>query len=108
MMKENNSLPLALSIAGQTLELDLITVIPSENRLPITKVVRTIKIGNWKKRIIKKSSKYLGKDIKIHIDKGFKLFIPFILSDILFQGPFVYSFMSYKFDKKIIWIDTKK
>lgn len=67
---QNNSLPFSLELAAKTYKLDYIKIIPVTNYLPVKKRFFSIKIGNYKNRLLNKASKFINKDISYNLSKN--------------------------------------
>lgn len=76
-MKEDNTLPFAIKLAGKTIALDNIKIISTEYYIPVRKSIGTLKIGDWEKRLLNKSILFISNDIKKSLakNKDCKLYI---------------------------------
>ena len=56
-----------------------------------------LRIGNWRRRLVNKTVKYLTSEIEFYCDRSHdrQIFIPYILADFKKEGIWVYNDMVY-------------
>lgn len=99
MKKTDNSMPGALVIAAKCEAIDKVTVEPM-NEAPAHAYnpdIRTLRIFNWKHRLIKKSVKHLTEKINEFCDKSTNkpIFKPYVIFNPIKRGIWVYNEMQY-------------
>lgn len=98
-MSNSNTLPGAIAIAAKCEAIDMVTIEP-QNIKPshsYNPVIRTLRIGNWEKRLIKKSVDYLTEKINDFCRRSVKkpIFKPYIMYHPIKEGIWVYNMMCY-------------
>ena len=65
-----DNLGFALRVAAMSVELDNVKITPVSYDIGVRQTIKTLKIGDWQKRLLEKSSKILNKDIRNTLDKS--------------------------------------
>jgi len=100
MNKQKSLVPLAISIAAKCVALDKVKIVTEEygtGSHAYNPDIRVLRIGNWNKRLVKKSVKHLTERIDQFCNMSTKkpLFYPWLLGNIRKEGIWVYNDMKY-------------
>ena len=99
MKSKENHTPLAIRIAADCVALDKVVIIPThtEPQHTFRPDIRVMRIGNWEKRLAKKSVKHLTEHINFFAERSIRkpIITPYLIGCLELDGIWAYNNMVY-------------